>query len=91
MKNALYSRLYSCIQVCHLCSYTLHFNHVYLSMHSDHFPVFQHMFGALRDAVPMMKQSRHLETPQHLLDAFDREITHQLQEVFMLSHLSVNS
>ena len=41
----------------------------------------QYMFGALKDVVPHMHQSRHLETPQHLMQAFDSEINAQLKEV----------
>ena len=39
------------------------------------------MFGALRDCVPPMQSVRHLETPQALLDSFEKEIMQNLNEV----------
>ena len=39
------------------------------------------MFGALRDCVVPMKCVRHYESPQTLLDAFDKEITQNFAEV----------
>ena len=32
------------------------------------------MFAALRDCVPTMKWSRHLESPQVLLESFEKEV-----------------
>ena len=45
-----------------------------------------YMFGALRDCVPPMQYVRHLESPQVLLDAFNKEITDQLNEVRIQRH-----
>ena len=41
----------------------------------------QYMFGALRDCVVPMKCAKHYESPQTLLDAFDKEITLNFAEV----------
>ena len=41
----------------------------------------QYMFGALRDCVVPMKCVKHYESPQTLLDAFDKEITQNFAEV----------
>ena len=39
------------------------------------------MFGALRDCVVPMKCVKHYDSPQTLLDAFDKEITQNFAEV----------
>jgi len=39
-----------------------------------------YMFGALRDCVPMMSMTRHLESPQELLNSFNIEINEQFQQ-----------
>ena len=43
--------------------------------------VLQYMFGALADCVPPIVQCKHLESPQKLLDSFDKEINAQFKEV----------
>lgn len=40
----------------------------------------QYMFGALRDCVAPMLQTRHLSSPQDLLESFDHEISTTFQE-----------
>ena len=35
----------------------------------------QYMFTALRDCIPAIKWSRHLESPAVLLDLFDKEVS----------------
>ena len=42
---------------------------------------FQYLFGALRDCVPMMGAIRHLETPEQLRKAFDKEIRDNFEQV----------
>ncbi|XP_071809991.1 WASH complex subunit 4-like [Asterias amurensis] len=39
-----------------------------------------YMFGALADCVPPIVQCKHLESPQKLLDSFDKEINAQFKE-----------
>ena len=39
------------------------------------------MFGALRDCVVPMKRVRHCDSPQILLDTFEKEITDNFTEV----------
>ena len=46
---------------------------IYRSLTSSHI---QYMFTALRDCVPAIKWSRHLETPAVLLEQFDKEVSH---------------
>ena len=38
------------------------------------------MFASLRDCVPLIKWSRHLESPQDLLTMFDEEVEGYLKE-----------
>ena len=38
------------------------------------------MFGVLKDCCTPMLKSQHLETPQDLIAAFDRETTAQVKE-----------
>lgn len=42
---------------------------------------FQYMVAALRDCVPQMYAARHLESTQQLMEAFDKEITKNFNEV----------
>ncbi|XP_022098788.1 WASH complex subunit 4-like [Acanthaster planci] len=39
-----------------------------------------YMFGALADCVPPITQSKHLESPQQLLDSFEKETNAQFKE-----------
>ncbi|CAH1784090.1 unnamed protein product, partial [Owenia fusiformis] len=39
-----------------------------------------YMFSALRDCVPPMLATKHMESPQLLLDAYDKEVMHNLKE-----------
>lgn len=38
------------------------------------------MFASLRDCVPLIKWSRHLESPQDLLTTFDQEVEGYLKD-----------
>ena len=40
----------------------------------------QYMFASLRDCVPLIKWSRHLESPQDLLTMFDEEVEGYLKD-----------
>ena len=46
----------------------------------------QYMFSALKDCVPQMHLSRHLESPQSLTEAFDKEIMKNVTEVIFVAH-----
>ena len=40
----------------------------------------QYMFASLRDCVPLIKWSRHLESPQDLLTMFDEKVEGYLKD-----------
>ena len=40
----------------------------------------QYMFASLRDCVPLIKWTRHLESPQDLLTMFDEEVEGYLKD-----------
>ena len=42
--------------------------------------ILQYMFASLRDCVPLIKWSRHLESPQDLLTMFDQEVEGYLKD-----------
>ena len=42
--------------------------------------ILQYMFASLRDCVPLIKWTRHLETPQDLLTIFDEEVEGYLKD-----------
>ena len=46
----------------------------------EYFLPLQYMFASLRDCVPLIKWSRHLESPQDLLTMFDEEVEGYLKE-----------
>ena len=43
------------------------------------------MFGALRDCVPRMAAVRHMPSPKHLTDVYDKEIYGYFKEVKVLN------
>ena len=47
----------------------------------------QYMFGALRDCVPRMAAVRHMPSPKHLTDVYDKEIYGYFKEVKVLNNM----
>lgn len=73
----------SCISIDCVCSKILFLEHTFLGFYINLELFLQYMFSALRDCVPAMMHSRHLESYEMLLESYDKEIMDVLNKVML--------